>query len=386
MRRQSRTFKWFLGIVSALVVATAIVLIFQPGLYRGLREGFPSPVWPAKGTFVEVNDNGRPLPSQLSGSPTKRLAELNYQSGTRQLLVLHRGKIVLDLKTGDSSSSIRFNSYSMVKSLVGALVFKAVSEGRINSFNDPIQRYVGQLKGTKLGKVPVSAFLDMKSGVLFEHKGTKAISVREPKDLQASFANPFGPMARLHMQGLPGVIDNLRFDASGQQGFNYQNVNTVLLSAMLEEAYGVGIQKLLEQKIWKPSGAGNAFWRKFSDDQSVSAYCCLYATTRDWAKAGRFLADNGNNGEPFLTPPLWRKFFGVDLRPEALNKGVYANHARYDILNRKGEELQGRFTYFMGHSGQVMYLMPEKKLIVVRFGDNPQLLHSTLYEIWKSIN
>jgi hypothetical protein len=30
--------------------------------------------------------------------------------------------------------------------------------------------------------------------------------------------------------------------------------------------------------------------------------------------------------------------------------------------------------------------MPEKDLIVVRFGAHPQLLHSTLYEAWKEIS
>ncbi|MEM7300106.1 MAG: hypothetical protein AAF468_03395 [Pseudomonadota bacterium] len=38
------------------------------------------------------------------------------------------------------------------------------------------------------------------------------------------------------------------------------------------------------------------------------------------------------------------------------------------------------FLYFMGQGGQTTYLVPQHDLAVVRFGDDHQLLHSTLYE------
>jgi len=386
MRRQGRLYKWLVATIVILALAVAVVLIFQPHLVRAVREGFPATVWPTSGSFATVNGNETELSRDLSGSLTKRLSQLLLQSKAKQILVLYRGKVVIEASFNGARASDRFNSYSLVKGLVGALIFKAVAEGKINSFNNPLQQYVGRLKGTKLGEVALSEFLDMKSGVLFEHSGSKAVSVREPKDLQASFANPFGPMVRLHVLGLNGIIGNLRFDSKGQQKFDYQNVNTALLAAVLEGAYGVGVEKLLEQKIWKPAGAGKAYWRRYGDGNSVSAYCCLYATGRDWAKVGWFLTRNGVGENRFLPEELWRKFFGMGLDEKLLNKGVYANHLRYDILNRKGEALQGPFAYFMGHNGQVVYLMPEQDLVVVRFGDKPQLLHSTLYEIWKSIN
>jgi len=386
MRRPSRVFKWFITIISALVFAVAAVFVFQPHLLRAFQEGFPSPVWPASGNFATVKGSETRLPEKLTASLTPRLLQLLSDSQARQLLVLYRGSVVIEQTVAGVSATDKFNSYSMVKSLVGALVFKAVSDGKIVSFKEPVSTYVSQLKGSRLGQVPISAFLDMKSGVLFEPKGVKAISVREPKDLQASFANPFGPMVQLHILGLGTIAADLGFDSKAQQKFNYQNVNTAILSAVLENAYGLGIEKILAQKIWQPAGAGTALWRRYAKDKPVSAYCCLYATARDWAKAARFLARNGSISKPFLPKQLWQKFFGVGLNANKLNKGIYANHVRYDILNRKGEDLQGRFAYFMGHNGQVVYLKPEQDLIVVRFGDKPQLLHSTLYEIWKSLN
>jgi hypothetical protein len=41
----------------------------------------------------------------------------------------------------------------------------------------------------------------------------------------------------------------------------------------------------------------------------------------------------------------------------------------------------GPFAYMMGHGGQIAYLLPGQDAIVVRFGAQAQLLHSTLYEV-----
>ena len=57
----------------------------------------------------------------------------------------------------------------------------------------------------------------------------------------------------------------------------------------------------------------------------------------------------------------------------------------HNVLDRPGEALQGRFTYMFGSGGQIVYMMPQRKLVVVRFGRQMQLLHSTLYAAWRSL-
>jgi CubicO group peptidase (beta-lactamase class C family) len=96
---------------------------------------------------------------------------------------------------------------------------------------------------------------------------------------------------------------------------------------------------------------------------------------------GRFLRDNGRPGEPFLPEALWRDLLLPDLGAEARREGTYGFQVRHDVLDRKGEALQGPFAYFMGHGGQMVYVLPEQDAVVVRFGERPQLLHSTLYEL-----
>jgi len=257
-----------------------------------------------------------------------------------------------------------------------------MAEGKIGSLDQTIAELLPQATG--LGDMTLRQLITMRSGVHFDGRTASFGAPGRYKDSD-TFPNPFGPLARLHFQGLDAVIGGLTMDPTPPDTFNYQNVNTALLGAVIERAYGQPLEMLLSEKIWKPSGAGNAVWRKPSAESSVSAYCCLYATARDWLRVGMWFATNGTVAKPFLPDELWREFLGLDV-PLALRvKDHYGNHTLQNVLDREGENLQGPFTYFMGQNGQILYIMPEKNLVVYRAGERYQLLHSTLYEAWNSI-
>lgn len=369
--------------------ALGAALLTVPHLKGLIAEGAPGRVWPASGSFAIVEGapsaivdptyarSARVLPSELSS--------LFDQSGGQGLLVFQGGVIQLSHFAEGFGPDVRFNSFSMVKSLIGALILKAVSEGMLESTSVPIGHFIQSIEDESLQKVTLQQLLDMKSGILFETHGTKAISGVDEKDLEATFANPFGPMAQLHYGGLHTLIPHLRAAQGSTNVFSYQNINTALLGRVLESIYERPLQDILSEKIWKPSGASAAHWRQYSAENRVSAYCCLYATAMDWVRVGQFLASNGGPNGEFLRADLWQQFLGQDLKPEQLLTGAYRNHTRYDILDREGENLSGRFTYFMGRGGQILYLMPEKDLVVIRFGRRHQLLHSTLYGVWRSM-
>lgn len=243
--------------------------------------------------------------------------------------------------------------------------------------------------------LPVCRLLDMRSGILFEAGPKKQAAGLDLKDLEATKLNLFGPMARLHMLGLHSVAAQLvPHDADpaaaatptcGGGSYSYQNVNTAIIGEVLERAYGRPLQEILSEKVWKPAGAAAAEWRRYGADLPVTPYCCIYARPMDWLLVAQFLLDNGKPGAPFLPEPLWRDLVGLDVPAASLHVGHYRNFAYHNVLDRPGEQLQGPFAYFFGSRGQAVYLMPKERLAVVRFGNRTQLLHSTLYEIGRSI-
>ena len=179
---------------------------------------------------------------------------------------------------------------------------------------------------------------------------------------------------------------DLRIDQAQIGQYKYQNINTALLGHLLATVYRRPLEAVLSEKIWRPAKASTAYWRRYDSDKPVSPYCCIYATARDWLRIGHFLARNGADDDPFLPPKLWRAFMGADLNIEQLNANHYENHIYHNVLDRAGEPLQGRFTFMFGNGGQVIYLLPEKDLIVVRLGERISLLHSTLYSAWRSVS
>lgn len=366
-------YRWSVRVLLALAALALGAILYAPYLPALLAEGFPRPEWPARGFFATIPgaaagvDLGEPLQTTLSPA----LAKIFSESGGKALLVYHGGRLELEYYAPGFSRDTQFNSYSIVKSLVGLLSLRAIAQGEMPGLDAPIN---------SLGVTP-RELLDMKSGIVFETDEMKSASGQPEKDLEGTISNPFGPMARLHMQGLANLSQKLVSDPEKRGIFSYQNVNTALLGALLGSP-----DKRLSADIWLPAGAQSAEWRRYGEGLDISAYCCLYARARDWVLAARYIMSNGGAGHELLPDTLRQAFIGQDLSDDDLRKGLYRLHAWHDILDRPGEPLHGRFTYFMGNGGQAVYLMPEKDLIVVRFGERPQLLHSTLYEVWKQID
>jgi CubicO group peptidase (beta-lactamase class C family) len=377
-----------LAVISVAIPVTA--LIYAPYLPRLMSEGYPAMTWPAAGSFVPVRgatEPASPISIEMKSSKLHPAGRRLFEERQgKALLIYQGGKLRLEHYAEGFQSDTKVNSYSMVKSLVGALVLRAHADGRIQSLRDPVGRYLTELGDTEFRAIPILAFLQMRSGVVYEPDGVKSALGGDSKDIEATRLNPIGPMPRLHMRGLDAVSGKLRV-RRGQQGrYSYQNINTAILGRLISKVYDKPLEDILSEKIWVPAGAQDAFWRQYGPGGPVSPYCCLYATPRDWLRVGIFLVNNGTKDGAFLPRYLWRRFLGHDLSYDAIRSGHYGLHIYQNVLDRAGEPLQGPFTYMMGSGGQIVYLMPNQDLVAVRFGEQIQLLHSTLYTGWRSIS
>ncbi|WP_269583207.1 serine hydrolase domain-containing protein [Roseibium sp. Sym1] len=354
-------------------------MAYASGLFEPLQAAYPRSVWPALGSFETIPGQPRPL------HQVPALAQLNTRgqdlfkdSGSHALLVLHGGRLVLENYADGYGPQTRFNSYSLIKSVVGALVLRAVSEGKISNLDDPVGTYLSGFGTEDFRNRPVGSFLEMRSGLDFEADGA------DKQDRLTTY-NPFGKLAQLHAGSISAVEDQLKVSPEKMDLFVYQNVNTAVLGHVLETVYGRPLHQLVTERIWLPAGAGEAHWLRHGKDGPVTAYCCLYATPKDWLRVGRYLMTNGTPERPFLPQNLWGDYFGAGLSGKGRSDGTYGSHIRHNVLDRPGEALQGPFSYMMGQGGQIVYIMPGEDLVVVRFGERHSLLHSTLYSAWNSL-
>ncbi|MEM9134777.1 MAG: serine hydrolase domain-containing protein [Actinomycetota bacterium] len=350
----------------------------RPWAITVLREGVPPATWPARGDHVLQVSPAAPMASaDVEPVPTEAFLAEYDRSGTDAILVIDDGRVVYSRFTDGHGPDTAFNSFSMVKSLVGVLVLQALSDGRIAGLDATVGEVWTDVADTELAEASIGELLDMRSGLAFERPPgaadediTKAGQIRD--------FSPWGPLARLHVQGPDAVAAEVRLIEADRGTFAYQQLNTAVLSRVLEEVHGRPLDEILRRELVEPAGAGEFRWRRHPDDGRITAYCCLYATAEWWGAVLAYLAANGGD-DPLLSPEWFDYFLGRDHTDDERHVGQYRSQIRYDILDREGEELQGPFLYFSGLDGQLAYLMPDENLIVIRFGDGNQLLHSGLY-------
>ncbi|SFZ85838.1 CubicO group peptidase, beta-lactamase class C family [Devosia enhydra] len=374
------------GVLLAFVAGLAGILAYAPYMPQMILEGAPDLIWSGRSTFAEVG--GAPDADRLRiavrpGSYGAELLELFEDSDGVALLAARDGRLEIEHYADGVTAETRLNSYSMVKSLVAALVFKAIADGRISGREARLGEFLPEAPG--LSQVTLDRLLTMRAGIQFEI-GRDSFGVAAGIKDTDTLPNPLGPLARLHYQGLMPQLAGLSVSDGGPEVWTYQNINTALLGAVLERIYGAPLETILAKEIWQPAGATSAFWRRPASTEMVSAYCCLYATARDWIRIGTFIAANGTPADPFLPDADWRTLLGLDIDPTLRAKGHYGFGMFQDVLDRPGETLNGGLTYFGGQSGQILSIMPERGLVIYRAGRRHQRLHSTHYAVWNRLS
>ncbi|MBV2186173.1 MAG: serine hydrolase, partial [Rhizobium sp.] len=113
----------------------------------------------------------------------------------------------------------------------------------------------------------------------------------------------------------------------------------------------------------------------------------LYATARDWARFGQFLADDGVwNGERLLP----EGFVAAMQTPTAASGGRYTKIQAWQV--GPGDEPDERFgltpeTFWLqGHDGQVVAVIPSERLVVVRLGLTPSKLGYRPQKLVKAVS
>lgn len=356
-----------LALVLLAALGAGIILALNPQIVVLAREGFPGRILDPSADTALVAGTNAEGPPPGAPAPPDALARLEA-SGGDALLVERGGMLIFESYANGADRETLFNSYSMVKSLTAALALRAVANGHIASLDTPLPEIVPEAPPITLREA-----LTMTGGL--------ALPPEPPKTAQRPFDDegfsPFAPVAELHAYGIEALLPEIEVDPALRGAFHYQSASTALVGLAVERATGRSLPDLLSEQIWRPAGASDAHWRRVPAGPGVSAYCCLHARALDWLRVGRFLMENGMG----LPEPLWRDLILPDLPPEVRRAGAYGLQVRHDVLDRTGEPAQGPFAYMMGHGGQVTYMLPPLDAVVVRFGEAPQLLHSTLYEV-----
>lgn len=218
--------------------------------YRSVEEIFPTRrvatnMTPSVLTTVPTPVIRYSLSDASQGGATYSIGDFAKRTVTTALLILHGDQILFEGYYLGADSKDRFMSFSAGKSFTSTLVGLALSEGKINSLNDPIMHYLPELKGSAYETATIKQVLQMATGTSYNEE-------YENKDSDiAAFA---ATVAR--SQG--GLYDFCRsFKSMEKPGtrFYYATANTEILGALVARVTGMSISQYMSEKLWRPLGA-----------------------------------------------------------------------------------------------------------------------------------
>ncbi|MBK9761545.1 MAG: serine hydrolase [Flavobacteriales bacterium] len=251
---------------------------------------------------------------------------------------------------GWNSDSVS-NSFSVAKSYVSVLTGIAMQEGKIKSVFQPVGDFLPEFAQEECKKkIQIYHVLTMSTGL----------------DWGESGADPFSDNAK----GYYGTnVRDLSLnqpcrDTPGVE-FDYISGSTQIMAEVLEKVYGQTLDVLVREKIWKPLGCEHpAFWGKDTEGGDFKAFCCLYATARDFGRIGQLYLDSGKWNGRQLVP---REYWQASITPAPLKDHDKPNK-RYGYFWWL-MELDGKPVYYCrGYHGEYVVVVPHEHLVMVRTG------------------
>ncbi|MEO8779637.1 MAG: serine hydrolase [Rhodanobacter sp.] len=308
----------------------------------------------AHGNQVHALPQGTALTPHWDDGATT-LASYMKQDHLAGVMVLQNGRIRLQRYAPDFGPEQRWTSFSVAKSVTSTLLGIALRRGDIHSLDDTLDTYIPQLQHSAYAKVTVEQLLTMTSGVRWNE----------------DYADPHSDVAQMYRSacenGQAHVISYLaklpRAWPAGSH-WNYNTAETDLLGILVQRATRESLASFLSQSIWKPYGmASDAYWLKDECDGSDTGGSGLSATLADYARIGQFMLDGGRIDGKAVIAGVW--MHGA-LRQQ---QNVDSPGRGYGYL--WWTDADGSYAA-IGIYGQMVYVDPARKLVIVQVGAWPQ--------------
>lgn len=272
------------------------------------------------------------------------LLERLKKNSSTSFLLIKNDSIVAEEYFGDHNENTLSNSFSMSKTIITLLIQKAIEEKKIGSWDDKAIKYLPWLQGDYAKDVTLRNLSTMSAGI----------------DWQEAYTNPFCITAKAYYgDDIEATMKSVKVVSKPGEKFVYQSGCTQLLGLALQAATGKKIAEYASEKLWIPMQMEQpATWHTDHKDGIELAYCCINAITKDYAKFGKLWLHKGNyNGKQLLDS----NFFTMASKPFLSEEYGYAIW----LGSAKGHA----YSLFQGIQGQFIAIVPDKKLILVRTGN-----------------
>lgn len=278
---------------------------------------------------------------------------------TRAVVVIHDGNLAAERYAPGYDQDMRLQGWSMTKSLTNALVGILAGEGKLK-LHDPAPVPEWGSPADPRHAITLDQLLHMSSGLEFnESYGALESDVvvmlfRKPSAAAYAASKPLAHP--------PGAV------------WDYSSGTANIISRIVRDAVGKGLSDYWlfpRQALFDRIGMASVVLEPDASGTFVGSSFC-YAAARDWARLGYlYLNDGVANGRRIL-PEGWVKY-STTPAPKA-PKGCYGAQIwlnagdAADPANRPWPQAPRDAFAFDGFEGQHVFVVPSRRLVVVRLG------------------
>lgn len=276
--------------------------------------------------------------------------------GTRAVVVLYDGKLVAEKYAPGYDLHSKMLGWSMAKSVTSALIGILVKDGKLRvEMPAPVPEW--QQQSDPRHAITLEHLLQQTSGLQFEEDYTKASDATNmffKHGDMAAFA------AARPLEYAPGSV------------FNYSSGNTNIMSRIIRQTVGeAAYHSFPAQGLFYKIGMYSAIMEPDASGTFVGS-SFMYATARDWARFGLLCYHNGIwNGEQIL-PVGWVKKTSSPSSADSQKHYGYQfwlnGFDKKNMSKRLYPDVPPDMYFADGFGGQEVYIIPSKKLVVVRLG------------------
>lgn len=290
--------------------------------------------------------------TNLNAYSSDAFEQYNQELQSTAFLVMKNDTLIFEKYWGEHGKSTLSNSFSAAKTVVALLVGVALEEGKIKSLDEPVANYLPEFKREDLSIITIRHLLLMSSGLDWTESGKNPLS----NNAESYYGSDlYGLVTRQKRIGEPG------------KKFIYQSGNSQLLGFIIQKATGYNVSEYCSMKLWSKLGMeSDAYWSLDKEYGDEKAFCCLYATARDFARLGRLILNNGNwNGEQIIPRGYMEEMVHI---PAGMQTEDGIDNYQYGLHIWTYQGHTSPVVYCRGILGQYIITIPEENLVIVRLG------------------
>ena len=291
---------------------------------------------------------------------------------TEAFLVWHDGALVAEHYFNGSAGTLR-PAGAMAKSLVAIAVGRAIREGAIAGLDAPVSAVVAEWRGNDRAAIRWRDLLAMHAGLQWYRQQSSPFS-----DFQRLIiGSDYAPRA-FALQAIrpPGKV------------FDYSAWSYDLAGLALARAGGAPYEALVSRWLSQPLGLGEMEMFVDRPGGNVHANCCLWTRADDWVRLGALLVEEHRAAR--LLPPgyvaemarpgadapnyglgVWLGTPHAPVRQIASRRNPYPTPVK-TVVHQSRPFLADDVLIFEGVGQTKTWIVPSRRLVVVRFGAQPE--------------